>query len=149
MTMPHATASDLGLYVMGALDFADGSRVERHVLECASCAAALAREARLEVALLQIGQRMPAPAAPAIGTPRQPPPNVAALSAVIGVFATAAALLLWVGRLPSFERSTLRHTPLEARSSGIDPPRVPRMQDAAGSTGNLDAMSSLDALDGG
>ena len=54
----------LSRYVTGALDGAEQSRVERHVLACTACAAGLTREARLEMALFELGeQAMPATSA--------------------------------------------------------------------------------------
>lgn len=58
--MSHLVAEELEHYVIGALDEAGAARVEAHTARCATCAAALQREARLEVGLFQLAAQ-PAP----------------------------------------------------------------------------------------
>lgn len=56
MTTKHLTTDLVEEYVIGALD-ADSARfVEAHVEGCADCAALLAKEARLEAALYEVGE---------------------------------------------------------------------------------------------
>jgi hypothetical protein len=47
------------LYVIGALSPLEAAAVEEHVLECAACEAALAREAAVEMDLARIAQAPP------------------------------------------------------------------------------------------
>lgn len=49
---PHP--DDLDLYVMGAVSDERREEIEAHVMACADCAAVLAREARLELALVEV-----------------------------------------------------------------------------------------------
>jgi anti-sigma factor RsiW len=58
--MSHLVPEELEHYVIGALDQAGAARVEAHTASCATCAAALQSEARLEVGLLQLAAQ-PAP----------------------------------------------------------------------------------------
>jgi hypothetical protein len=51
MQGPHASPDELALFVMDALDASTRRRFERHVMACAVCGEALAREAAAEVAL--------------------------------------------------------------------------------------------------
>lgn len=50
---------DIELYVIGALGPQEAALVEEHVLACAECAAALAREAAVEMELAAIAQAPP------------------------------------------------------------------------------------------
>lgn len=50
----HATPDALEQYVIGALDAASAAWVEAHVAGCEACAAALQREARLELSLFEV-----------------------------------------------------------------------------------------------
>jgi hypothetical protein len=86
----HATAAELELYVLGALDADRVEAFEAHCAECDACAAALAGEASLEIAFEQVQQRA------ARVVLRRPARTVAYGAA--GVLAMAAAALLWVGR---------------------------------------------------
>jgi anti-sigma factor RsiW len=56
----HVATGDLALYVLGGLEGARLDEVEAHVLSCEACAARLAREARLEVALGEVALRVSA-----------------------------------------------------------------------------------------
>lgn len=60
MSERHTTDSDMEMYVLGALPPGRRAEVERHVQGCAECGARLAREARLEVALWELGRALPA-----------------------------------------------------------------------------------------
>lgn len=51
MSINHLPQPDLALYVLGTLEPTETARLEEHVAVCASCAAALAAEAQLEVQL--------------------------------------------------------------------------------------------------
>jgi hypothetical protein len=50
----HVEASELEAFVIGALDGERLERFEAHLASCESCAARLAREAALEVALVEV-----------------------------------------------------------------------------------------------
>jgi hypothetical protein len=84
----HATARELELYILGALDADRAEALETHCAVCEACAEALAGEAKLETAFEQVQQR-----ATALGV-RRPVRAVAYAS----VLAMAAAVLLWAGR---------------------------------------------------
>jgi hypothetical protein len=53
----HADATELALFVRGELEGSQLASFEAHVSSCAACAALLTREARLELALLELGAR--------------------------------------------------------------------------------------------
>ena len=89
MTGRHATAQELELYVLGALDAGRLEDVEAHCASCDACAAALAGEAKLELAFEQVQRR-----ASRVRVIR--PLRTAAYGA-FGLVAMAAAVLLWVG----------------------------------------------------
>jgi len=121
----HATAAELEAYVLGALEVDRLESFEVHCAECASCAAALAGEARLEVAFETVARR-----------PSRVPvirPFRAAAYGAAGLVAMAAAVLLWFGHSPA-TASTGEGSAAAAHRS---------MQDGA----ILDARN--DALDGG
>lgn len=86
----HATAAELELYVLGALDADRVESFEAHCAECDACAAALAGEASLEIAFEQVQER-----ASRVQPVRRPMRAVAYGAA--GVLAMAAAVLLWIG----------------------------------------------------
>ena len=88
----HATAAELELYVMGALDASRVEAFEAHCAECDACAAALSGEAQLEMAFEQV-QRVSARAR--MASVARPVRAVAYGAA--GLLAMAAATLLWVG----------------------------------------------------
>lgn len=60
MSKRHTTDSDLEMYVLGALPPRRRAEVEQHVQGCTQCGDRLAREARLEVALWELGRALPA-----------------------------------------------------------------------------------------
>jgi hypothetical protein len=94
MSTEHATSAELELYVLGALTGVRAERVEAHCVRCAECAAALAGEARLETAFEQVATRS-ARASTARAT------RAAAYgAAAAGLLAMAAAVAVWVGRMP-------------------------------------------------
>lgn len=95
--MSHLSPDDLVAYVIGSLDKASNERVEAHVANCASCAAQLAAEARLEVSLLEVGTGL-APAAQVLSLTerRRRRVQTAALSAV-GVLVAAALVIVLAG----------------------------------------------------
>ncbi len=126
MSGRHATAAELEHYVLGALDAGRVEEFEAHCAECEACAAALAGEARLEVAFEQVARRptrIPQPAAASVR---------AATYGAAGLLAMAAAMLLWLG-----------HTPPHAGSGEASAAMSHAMDDGA----ILDARN--DALDGG
>jgi anti-sigma factor RsiW len=126
MSGRHATAADLESYVLGALDPVRIEGFEAHCAECDACAAALAGEARLEVAFEQVARRPVR-----VATPR---PLRAAAYGAAGLVAMAAAVLLWFG-----------HSPATAATAGEGTAAASHhtMDDGA----ILDARN--DALDGG
>jgi anti-sigma factor RsiW len=89
MSGRHATSAELELYVLGALDAARVQEFEAHCAACDACAAALAGEARLEVAFEQVARR-------SVRVAVVRPLRVAAYGAA-GLVAMAAAMLLWFG----------------------------------------------------
>ena len=127
MSGRHATAGELELYVLGALDAGRVHSFEAHCAACDTCAAALAGEATLEVAFEQVAART------ARGVVVRPLRAVAYGAA--GVLAMAAAVLLWIGRSPAMAVGAGEPT-----AAGR---RAPPMDDGA----IFDSRS--DALDGG
>jgi hypothetical protein len=93
MSGRHATAGELELYVLGALDAGRVDSFEAHCAVCDRCAAALSGEASLEIAFEQVAART------ARGALVRPLRAVAYGAA--GVMAMAAAALLWIGRSPA------------------------------------------------
>ena len=151
MSTVHPMASDLELYVMGALDAATGARVEAHVAECDACAAALAHEARLEMAFEQIahapetGVRLVAQkrdAAARAGTAHRR--TVTFACALGGALSIAAAWFLWVSPVPQMPQDGGHVLGAPAYDIGAD------AESGSGTTASLDAMRFLSAgLDGG
>ena len=121
----HATAAELEAYVLGALDAGQLDSFEAHCAECEVCAAALAGEARLEVAFETVARR---PSRVPVARPLR-----AAAYGAAGLVAMAAAVLLWFGHSPA-TASTGEGTAAAAHHA---------MDDGA----ILDARN--DALDGG
>jgi hypothetical protein len=127
MSGRHATATELELYVLGALDADRVEGFEAHCAECASCAAALSGEARLEVAFEQVARR-PVRLRVSAG---QAGVRAAAYGAA-GLVAMAAAMLVWLGRTPpgsaaaaAGEVSSMSHAMddgaiLDARNDALD-----------------------------
>ena len=93
MSDNHPSLGDLEHYVIGALEVDAALVLENHVASCAMCAAALAQEARLEVALHQIA-RAPTPLHAAARRSR----TTLAVAGAMAVLACAAALLVVLGR---------------------------------------------------
>ena len=89
----HATATELEAYVLGALDLGRVESFEAHCAECDACAAALAGEARLEVAFETVARR---PSRLPVARPLR-----AAAYGAAGLVAMAAAVLLWFGHSPA------------------------------------------------
>jgi hypothetical protein len=121
----HATAAELELYVLGALDADRVEAFEAHCATCDACAGALAGEASLEIAFEQVQQR-------ASRAPARRPFRAVAYGAA-GVLAMAAAVLLWIGHgsLPSPAgagegTAAIGHAPLDdgaildARNDALD-----------------------------
>jgi anti-sigma factor RsiW len=154
MNADHVALSDLELYVIGALDVARQAEVEHHVSGCAACAAALAREARLETAFAQIAERPSRPNAAPVRRTARHRPLLAVGSAVVGALSMAAAVLVWVGRATAIDMHPAGGPSLGAHAVDIPRPvhplrRARRLEDASESTASIDAMCSLDDLDGG
>ncbi len=93
MKTSHLSRDDLALYVMGALEPEPSAALEQHVAACSACAAALAREARLEVALHEVGASLERPRARPTRSIRR-----AAIAALAGAGALAAGYLAWIAR---------------------------------------------------
>ncbi len=94
MSGRHATAADLESYVLGALDPSRAEAFETHCAECDVCAAALAGEARLEVAFEQVARRP-------VRVATTPRPLRAAAYGAAGLVAMAAAVVLWFSHSPA------------------------------------------------
>jgi anti-sigma factor RsiW len=92
MSGRHATAAELEAYVMGALAGSSAEALEDHAAACDACAAALAREASLEIAFEQVAKQ-------AAQVPVARPVRAATYGAV-GFLAVAAAVVVWLGRAP-------------------------------------------------
>lgn len=88
----HATATELELYVMGALDAGRAQAVEAHCASCDRCSASLAGEASLEIAFEQVAKK-----ASRVAAAR---PARAVAYGAAGLLAMAAAALLWIGHAP-------------------------------------------------
>jgi anti-sigma factor RsiW len=91
MSGRHATAAELELYVLGALDADQVGSFEAHCAACDACAAALSGEASLELSFEQVARRS------ARAVPAARPLRTVAYG-VAGVVAMAATVLLWMGR---------------------------------------------------
>jgi hypothetical protein len=124
----HATAEELELYVLGGLDADRVEAFEAHCAACDACAAALAGEARLELAFEQVQRR-------ATRTQVTRPLRAVAYGAA-GVLAMAAAVLLWVG-----------HGSMTATSPGAGEGTAAASHAPMDDGAILDARN--DALDGG
>jgi len=162
----HLSASELELFVIGGLGDVRAAAVEAHVGACERCADALAREARLEMALDEIANaamtrdlpasrpvvtstRLARKARPAARSLAEPCDDVRGVTparrlaiAAAGTLSFAAAFLLLLMPSRHFHGPTASGKPAEASVSAS--------QDAATSR-VLDAMSTLayDRLDGG
>jgi anti-sigma factor RsiW len=98
MKTEHLSPDDLALYVMGSLPPASTGALEEHVGRCAACAAALAREAAVEVALHEVGAALAEPlpsARPGEPASRRRRFGRAAGAGLISALAMAAGYLLW------------------------------------------------------
>jgi hypothetical protein len=135
----HLSASELELFVIGGLGHVRAAAVEAHVGACERCAAALTREARLEMALDEVANAAVTRDLPAV---RRATPARRVAIAAAGALSFAAAFLLLL--MPPFHvrGPTASGRPAEASVSAS--------QDAASSR-VLDAMSTIayDRLDGG
>jgi hypothetical protein len=102
----HPDATELAAFVAGELAGPPLARFEAHVASCDGCAAQLAREARIELALIELGSELAA--APAARHRR-------GLRAAVGavVIAAAAAALLVV----RLDRAQLESSPWLASAS--------------------------------
>ena len=112
----------------GALDPDRIESFEAHCAECDACAAALAGEARLEVAFEQVARR---PVRVASSRPLR-----AAAYGAAGLVAMAAAVVLWFG-----------HSPTGATAAAAGEGATPAVHHAMDDGAILDARN--DALDGG
>jgi anti-sigma factor RsiW len=124
----HVSQLELDAYVIGALDDADVTAFEAHVVACEACAKRLQHEAELEVAFAAV-VASPVPSRL---------PRIASISAFAGAaLAMAAATLLWLA--PRAETTTTERTPSMAATEEIAPP-IP-MADASTFTASLDVQA--------
>jgi anti-sigma factor RsiW len=137
VTDHHPTAHQLERYVIGALDAPDASAVEEHVASCPSCAAALACEARLEVAIREVA-RAPTPLHQRAERSRIP----IALAGAVAVLASAAVLVLLLRPATNAEQSQLTASPAAATIDRPSPQRevspMPASSDVCLDTDDLD-----------
>lgn len=101
----HPSAEQLELYVIDCLSEGESLTVELHVAECEACAAALAREARIESAFDLLAERVeasvvreiPVVAERAPLAARSPRATLRLAGGIGAAFAMAACALLWLG----------------------------------------------------
>jgi len=135
----HISREDLELFVIAGLDEHRAADVEAHVAECPVCSAALAREAELEMALLEVAAKQPARAhGPRPVVPR--PRTARVIVAAVGTLSLAAAWMLWLGGTSSQGHSASFVEPQDRTTA-----RVVASMDAGGAL-SLDAHR--DPLDG-
>ncbi len=142
MSRIHVSESELELYVIDGLDALRAARVEAHVSECGSCAASLAKEARLELSFTQLAyadERLAREAARKAAARIRHPRVVAAACAFGGALSLAAAWLMWVG------------APVDAsRAGAFVEPEIQNVRDADGVVVSaVDEPHAHDRLDGG
>jgi anti-sigma factor RsiW len=143
----HPIASDLELYVMGALDPVTASRVEAHIADCEACASALAHEAALEMAFEQIA-RAPETSVKLVAQKRDAAAKAGSMHrrtvsiacALGGALSIAAAWILWVSPVPP---DAVRVLGAPTYDVGAD-----AESGSSNTTASLDAMRSA-GLDGG
>jgi anti-sigma factor RsiW len=149
----HATASELELYVIDALDPLSAAEVEAHVSACEACALALAGEARLEMAFAQVadsqGGAERSLRAHAVSSKRGVVHRraVTMACAMGGALSLAAAWLLWLSPGGGGAGTSGDHA-LGAGAQDIAAHRDSYVDDASGTTASLDARFR-DVLDGG
>lgn len=88
----HPTTEVLERYVIGALELLEQAEVEAHAASCARCAAALQREAALELRLMEVAAVAPPPGQRAL------PARVT--GALVGLSMAVAAVLAAVMYVP-------------------------------------------------
>lgn len=139
----HPSRRDLELYIVEELGSSRACEVEAHVVACERCSAALAREARVDVALGEVARELLAVAGPARSSQGQAPSRTRSGLAVVaaGVVSLAAAWMLFVTPVM---RGTTRTA--DVRASGGPSERSAGVSDA---TPAAPDGSSLDPLDGG
>lgn len=148
----HATASELELYVIDALDPLSAAEVEAHVALCEECALALAGEARLEMAFEELGAAVITVASSARAHAPSTKRGVVHRRAVTmacamgGALSLAAAWLLWLS--PGGGAGAGGDHALGAGAQDVAAHRESYVDDASGTTASLDARFR-DVLDGG
>lgn len=95
--MNHLSAEMLEAFVTGALPNAD--EIQSHVAVCPACAQALAREARIELAMREVAAQIPSLA----GRERS---RFRPLWTAVAATAAAAAFLLWANREAPVRRAS-------------------------------------------
>ena len=151
----HATASELELYVIDALDPLSAAEVEAHVALCEACALALEGEARLEMAFEELGAAVITVDSPARARAAVAKRGVVHRRAVTmacamgGALSLAAAWLLWLspGGGGAGAGAGGDHA-LGAGAQDVAAHRESYVDDASGTTASLDARFR-DVLDGG
>jgi hypothetical protein len=123
--MSHLTPDELQDFVTGSLDPAASRRLEAHVEGCEACAKELAREARLEVSLLEVGDGLqPAAQVLALEDRRKRRLRTATLSALGVAVAAALVVVLSVerptpgGKGPSINHCTDPHRAADCIAQG-------------------------------
>jgi anti-sigma factor RsiW len=149
MSERHASASELELYVIEALDPITAAEIESHVMECEACAERLAGEARLEMAFEQVAANAASDARPANVTKLHARRSlvhrgtVTIACALGGAVSLAAAWLLWIS--PGGAPAEHVHG---AGGQDVAVHHDSYLDDASGTTASLDARLR-DGLDGG
>lgn len=147
MSARHRTAAELEAYVMGALGGSAAEELEAHAAECEECAAALAREARMEMAFEQVAKQAAArPVVEMVARARR-----AAAYGAAGVVAMAAAVLLWVGAGGAAVHGVAHSSNGRATGAAVGDPGgegTPVLQ-SSGRDGAVILDARNDALDGG
>ena len=141
MTTLHPMASDLELYVMGALDAVTGARVEAHVAECDACAEALAHEPETGVRL--VAAKRAAAARAGTAAVSEAARTVTFACALGGALSIAAAWFLWVSPIPHETQEGLHLLGAPTHDVGGD------AESGSGSTASFDATRLSAGLDGG
>jgi hypothetical protein len=123
--LSHLSLADLELFVIDGLDAMRAAEIEAHLVACPACSAALASEARLEIAFEEVA-RAPVPvvrrrAAVPVSARAQARLGFAVVAA--GTLSLAAAwmfLLMPVARTQQAEPSGYTATATDATTSALD-----------------------------
>jgi len=123
--MSHLTPDELQDFVIGSLDSPSSQRLEAHVERCEACAKELAREARLEVSLLEVGEGLQPPARVHVLEDRRKRRLRTATFSALGVAAAAALVVVFSverptpgGKGPSINHCTDPHQAADCIAQG-------------------------------